>query len=353
MDTPPANPPTVLLVVGVSGSGKTTIGEGLARRLGWDYAEADDFHPPANVEKMRTGTPLTDEDRGPWLRAIAGWVEGRVRAGVPGVASSSALKRSYREILTGGRPEVRLIFLDGDRALIADRMADRLGHFFKSSMLDGQLKAFEPAEPGERGVVVPITGTPDETVTLILDRLGLVPGDPSLDLAGWTAPEFERTREPMDGPERPMLQGLLDSHRATLLRKCTGLTGEQLVQESAPPSNLTLLGLVRHMTYVERIWYRIRFAGQPVENAYSTPGWRDADFEDLSSERAPAELARFIEECRLADEAASGASLDATFTFRDGVRSLRWLYLHMIEEYARHNGHADLLRERIDGTTGG
>jgi carbohydrate kinase (thermoresistant glucokinase family) len=302
---------------------------------------------------MRAGIPLDDQDREPWLRAIAGWIEGRVLAGVPGVASSSALKRSYRDLLTGGRPEVKIVFLDGDRDLIAGRMAGRSGHFFQPEMLDGQLSVFEPAQPGERGLVVPITATPEETVTLILDRLGLVPGDPALALSAWSAPGFERAAEPMDGAERPMLQGLLDWHRATLLRKCTGLTGARLVQESAPPSNLTLLGLVRHMTKVERLWFRVRFAGQAIEDAYSTPGWKDADFEDLSPERAPAELARFIEECRLADEAASGVSLDATFTWRDRVSSLRWLYLHMIAEYARHNGHADLLRERIDGATGG
>jgi hypothetical protein len=106
------------------------------------------------------------------------------------------------------------------------------------------------------------------------------------------------------------------------------------------------------MTKVERMWFRIRFAGGPVEGAYSTPGWKDADFEDLSPERAAAELARFVEECRLCDAVADGASLDATFGWRDQVASLRWLYLHMIDEYARHNGHADLLRERIDGVTG-
>ncbi|MEW2357961.1 gluconokinase, GntK/IdnK-type [Spirillospora sp. NPDC029432] len=347
-----SSPPAVIVVVGVSGSGKTTIGEGLAARLGWDYAEADDFHPAANIEKMSAGIPLTDEDRLPWLRAIAAWIEGRVKAGVPGVASCSALKRTYRELLTGGDPRVRPVFLDGERDVIAERMAARTGHFFKPEMLDGQLREFEPAGPDERALTVPITRPPAETVTMILDGLGVDPAAAAFDVDAWRVPDAERAAEPLDGPERPMLQGMLDYHRATLRLKCAGLSARQLAEVSVPPSTMTLLGLIRHLTFVERIWFRIRFAGQPVKNIYVTPDHWDADFEDLSPGRAPAELARLVEECRRADNAVRGASLDDTFTFNGARRSLRWLYLHMIEEYARHNGHADLLRERIDGATG-
>jgi len=145
-----------------------------------------------------------------------------------------------------------------------------------------------------------------------------------------------------------MLQAILDWHRATLLYKCQGLTGEQLAERAVPPSELSLLGLIRHMTRVERSWFRQRFADEPVGNAYE----RDADFADTEPGRAAADYARLTEEWRLADASAVNAPLDATFTFRGEAMSLRLLYLHMIEEYARHIGHADLLRERIDGTTG-
>ncbi|MFF5258453.1 gluconokinase [Actinomadura viridis] len=169
-------PPDVIVVTGVSGSGKTTVGERLAERLGWDYAEADAFHSPANIEKMSAGIPLTDEDRLPWLRAIAGWIGERIERGAPGVATCSALKRSYRDLLAAGRPGVRLVFLDGDRELIAGRMADRSGHFFRPAMLDSQFRDLERPAPDEGALIVPIGGSPDEIVTRVLDGLGLVPG---------------------------------------------------------------------------------------------------------------------------------------------------------------------------------
>jgi uncharacterized damage-inducible protein DinB len=156
----------------------------------------------------------------------------------------------------------------------------------------------------------------------------------------WTAPEVGRPDGPLTGAERAMLQGFLDWHRATLLHKCTGLTGRQLAERTVPPSTLSLLGLVRHMAKVERTWFRRRFAGEPV------------DFEDLDPDGAAADYARLVEEWRLADAAVAGASLDDTFTHDGEVHSLRLLYLHLIQEYARHNGHADLLRERLDGVTG-
>jgi uncharacterized damage-inducible protein DinB len=166
----------------------------------------------------------------------------------------------------------------------------------------------------------------------------------------WKAPEVERPEGPWTGPERPMLQAVLDWHRATLLWKCAGLTGEQLAERTVPPSTLTLLGLIRHMTYVERAWFRIRFAGEQVDDPFGDDP--EAEFTDLDPARAAADYARLTEEFRLADAAAANASLDDEFTHRGQQMSLRLIYLHMIEEYARHLGHADLLRERIDGRTG-
>jgi uncharacterized damage-inducible protein DinB len=166
----------------------------------------------------------------------------------------------------------------------------------------------------------------------------------------WTAPEVTRIDEPFTGPERGILDGFLDWHRATLLWKCTGLTGEQLALPSVPPSNLSLLGLVRHMADVERAWFRIRFRGEPLPRLYD---YEDAAFEHADPAGAEADFAAFTRECGLARQAVAGASLDDEFTAASGrVLSLRWVYTHMIEEYARHNGHADLLRQRIDGATG-
>jgi hypothetical protein len=168
----------------------------------------------------------------------------------------------------------------------------------------------------------------------------------------WTAPEVDRPDGPLTGDERAMLQGFLDWHRATLLHKCTGLTGRQLAERTVPPSTLSLLGLVRHMAKVERTWFRRRFAGVALDALYGGGNRRDADFEDLDPDDAAADYARLVEEWRLADAAVAGASLDDTFTHDGEVHSLRLVYLHLIQEYARHNGHADLLRERLDGVTG-
>jgi uncharacterized damage-inducible protein DinB len=166
----------------------------------------------------------------------------------------------------------------------------------------------------------------------------------------WKAPDVERPQGPLTGPERPMLQAFLDWHRATLLFKCAGLTGEQLADRAVPPSGLSLLGLVRHMTKVERTWFRRRFAGESVDDPFG--GDKTADFERADRARAAADYARLTEEFKLADAAVAHASLDDTFTHNNELMSLRLIYLHMIEEYARHLGHADLLREQIDGATG-
>ena len=166
----------------------------------------------------------------------------------------------------------------------------------------------------------------------------------------WKAPDVERPEGPLTGPERPMLQAFLDWQRATLLYKCAGLTGEQLAERTVTPSGLSLLGLVRHMTKVERAWFRQRFAGEPVDDPFGDD--KSADFERTDPARAAADYARLTEEFKLADAAVAHASLDDTFTYRGELMSLRLIYLHMMEEYARHLGHADLLRERTDGATG-
>ena len=151
-----------------------------------------------------------------------------------------------------------------------------------------------------------------------------------------------------------MLQGWLDWHRDTLLHKCAGLTAEHLKRASVEPSNLTLLGLVRHMADVERAWFRRRAAGEEIESIYGGPDNVDGDLDDVADADAEADFATFRAEVAACDAAAAGCALDDTFIHPRSLReiSIRWIYTHMIEEYARHNGHADLIRERIDGLTG-
>jgi gluconokinase len=144
----------ILILAGVSGSGKTTVGTLLAARLRWPFADADGFHPAANIAKMREGVPLTDEDRWPWLRAIAAWMDERIARGESAVVTCSALKRAYRDLLLGGRPEARMVFLAPDRDLLARRLAARHGHFFPGQLLGTQLDALEPPQPGERVLTV-------------------------------------------------------------------------------------------------------------------------------------------------------------------------------------------------------
>ena len=122
----------IVIVAGISGSGKTTVGAMLAGRLGWLFADADDFHPAANIVKMRAGISLTDEDRLPWLRAIAAWMDEQIALNNPGVIACSALKRSYRDVLLGGRSQAQMVFLTVDRQVLAARLAARHGHFFPS-----------------------------------------------------------------------------------------------------------------------------------------------------------------------------------------------------------------------------
>ncbi|MEU0884426.1 DinB family protein [Lentzea sp. NPDC005914] len=168
----------------------------------------------------------------------------------------------------------------------------------------------------------------------------------------WTAPEVELPDEPFLGPDRPMLETWLDRHRATFLQNCAGLTGEQLATASTPPSNLTLLGLIRHLTDVERVWFRVRIAGEDVKARYSEPPNWDAAFEHLDPHRAESEYADLVAEMAEARAAVATRDLDDTFVHaRWGKMSVRWAYIHMIEEYAQHNGHADLIREAVDGRT--
>lgn len=162
---------SILVVMGVSGTGKTTIGATLAGGLRWRYAEADDFHPPANVAKMAAGHPLTDEDRWPWLSAIGRWIDERRAAAEPAVVTCSALKRAYRELLCEGRPEVRFVYLKGSRELITERLAARRGHFFPAGMLDSQLADLEEPALDEQVITVPIGGTPRQIVDDLLARL--------------------------------------------------------------------------------------------------------------------------------------------------------------------------------------
>jgi uncharacterized damage-inducible protein DinB len=171
----------------------------------------------------------------------------------------------------------------------------------------------------------------------------------------WTAPTVTRTEPPTVAAERASLDAWLDFHRETLLFKCQGLTGEQLAERAVAPSSLSLLGLVRHMAEVERAWFRLRFAGQAeLGYLYCSDEAPDGDFDFAEASGAEADFATFTRECELARQAAEGRSLDDTFRHprRDETIDLRWVYLHMIEEYARHNGHADILREQIDGVTG-
>ncbi|QKW23699.1 DinB family protein [Kitasatospora sp. NA04385] len=169
----------------------------------------------------------------------------------------------------------------------------------------------------------------------------------------WTLPATTRTGGSLTAPETELLPGYLAWHRATFLHKCAGLTGEQLALRPLPASSLSLLGLMRHLAKVERTWFRIRFAGQDVPPLHFVEGHKDADFDLLEPERAEQEYLALLEEQRLADLAVTGAGLDEVLAAYGEKQSLRTTYLHVITEYARHNGHADLLREHIDGVTGG
>ena len=165
---------TVLVVMGVSGSGKTTIATALAARLGWPFEEGDDFHPKSDIAKMRAGIPLDDSDRWPWLAKVGEWIDRRRQAGQPGIVTCSALKRRYRDLLARGRPEVRFLYLHGDRTLIAALLAARKGHFMPPSLLDSQFGILEEPEADEHPIVVDIGRPVEDVVDEIVEHLGLV-----------------------------------------------------------------------------------------------------------------------------------------------------------------------------------
>ena len=159
--------------MGVSGSGKSTIAAMLAHRLHWIYEDGDWFHPKSNIEKMHHGEPLNDADRWPWLHAIADWIDATRQAGNHGVVACSALKRAYRDILIGERRDVRIVYLKGDRDLIARRIAARADHFMPPALLDSQFKALEEPKADERPIVVSIAPHPREIVETIVEKLGI------------------------------------------------------------------------------------------------------------------------------------------------------------------------------------
>lgn len=165
--------PPVLVVCGVSGSGKTTVGRLLAQRLGWQFQEGDALHPPANIRKMASGQPLDDADRRPWLAAVARWIDGQCAAQMPGVITCSALKRAYRDALRAGRPQLRLLFLRAAEDAIAARLAGRQGHFMPAQLLHSQFQAQEQPGADEGVKVVDVAGrTPEQVAAAALDWLG-------------------------------------------------------------------------------------------------------------------------------------------------------------------------------------
>jgi hypothetical protein len=169
----------------------------------------------------------------------------------------------------------------------------------------------------------------------------------------WTAPEYARPDEPFTGPERATLAGFLDHYRASLLMRCSGLTGAQLAARSVPPSTLSLLGIVRHLTDVERAYFRVRWGGAELASHYATADRPDAAFEDVSPADAQRDLERLVSEQDAARRAVADMPLEAVYVSpRWGEMSLRWAMTHLIAEYAAHAGQADLIRERIDGRTG-
>jgi gluconokinase len=167
--------PCALVVMGVSGSGKSTIADKLAERLNWSYEDGDEFHPASNVAKMNSGQPLTDEDRWPWLQGIADEIDRVCKAGEHAVIACSALKRVYRDVLVRGRHDVRIIFLRGTQELIASRLNLRKGHFMPPDLLASQFKTLEPPGTDENPVTVSIDASVDAIVDDIVRQLGLGP----------------------------------------------------------------------------------------------------------------------------------------------------------------------------------
>jgi gluconokinase len=162
---------TTIVLMGVSGSGKSTVAAELVTRTGWPFAEGDSFHPAGNVEKMRAGQPLTDEDRWPWLQAIADWIGEHERAGQNAIVTCSALRRVYRDLLRDGHPSVWFAHISPPESVLDDRMARRTGHYMPASLLASQLATLEPLQPDEPGTTVGAQTTPAEVADRILAAL--------------------------------------------------------------------------------------------------------------------------------------------------------------------------------------
>ncbi|MEE6258847.1 gluconokinase [Plantactinospora sonchi] len=162
-----------IVVMGVSGSGKTTVARGIAAATGLTFVEADEFHPPANVALMRAGVPLDDTHRWPWLRELAGWMAARATEGTSTVLACSALRRAYRDVLREGPPSLDFVLLDGPAEVIRARMARRTGHYMPASLLDSQIATLERPEPDERILTLDVSLTPEELVAAALDLLRL------------------------------------------------------------------------------------------------------------------------------------------------------------------------------------
>jgi len=170
-DPPPG--PDILIVMGVSGSGKSTVAKGISTLLGWEFAEGDAFHSDANVAKMQSGQPLTDDDRWPWLESIGDWISTKEAAGESAVVTCSALRRVYRDLLRRGRPAVRFLHVEAPSEVIQGRMEQRAGHYMPASLLPSQLATLEPLQPDEPGVSVSNQGTAAEVLDRSLRALSL------------------------------------------------------------------------------------------------------------------------------------------------------------------------------------
>lgn len=173
--TSEAAAPQFVIVMGVSGSGKTTVATGLAEAMGWTYVEGDELHPQANVDKMAAGIPLTDEDRWPWLRRIGAWIDEHENSGKSAVITCSALKRSYRDLLREGRPDVQFCHVEVSREALEDRLAHREGHYMPASLLQSQLDTLEPLQADEPGIVVEAKGGQEAVLAEVLEALHLEP----------------------------------------------------------------------------------------------------------------------------------------------------------------------------------
>ena len=180
--------PPVLVIMGISGSGKSTIAEELSARLGWPFEEGDSLHPESNIAKMHAGIPLTDADRMPWLERVAAWIDGQRARKQPGIITCSALKHAYRQIIIGNRPEVRLVYLRGGRDLIAEHLAGRHGHFMPPELLRSQIDTLEEPDPREDALTVDVGASATRVADEIIRLLGA-----SVIISHW--PAAEHTQE--------------------------------------------------------------------------------------------------------------------------------------------------------------